>query len=79
MLKIGGMECQFNRIMMLQKFFEIFESNPQKSIQGWEELFPKVHNTCLFNCFNLHSQMGVYTVDLLKQNILKLFNYGVSP
>ena len=35
MLKIGGTEFAYNRLMMLQKFFEIFESNPQKSIQGW--------------------------------------------
>lgn len=72
MLKIGAMESQYDRTLMLQKFFEIFEMNIPKSIKAWPELFPKISTTCLNNCFNLHSQIGIYTVDLVKQNFLKL-------
>lgn len=72
LLKIGGMESEYDRTLMLQKFFEIFELNLEKSLSCWNELFPKLSATCLNNCFNLHSHMGIHTVDLLKQNILKV-------
>jgi len=44
----------------------------EKSLRCWNELFPKLSIMCLNNCFNLHSHMAIHTVDLLKQNILKV-------
>jgi hypothetical protein len=35
MIKIGGMESEFDRTLMLQKFFEIFEMCMEKSLACW--------------------------------------------
>jgi hypothetical protein len=53
--------------------------NLQKSLFSFRDLFPKISTTCLNNCFNLHSQIGIYTVDLLKQNFLKLLQANLIP
>jgi hypothetical protein len=35
MIKIGGMESEYDRTLMLQKFFEIFEMSLEKSLFCW--------------------------------------------